>query len=510
MLFEWLGRRDRPGFFRTFNASILFAATAVLAGSPTTAAASPGAPPPWSLNQPIYEVNLQLFSQAGTYKELQKRLPKLKALGVGILWLMPITTRGQVKAFGSPYCVKDYKGFHAPYGSEQDFKDLVAAVHAAEMRIILDWVPNHSSWDNPLTVEHKDFYKLDAAGNIQQAYSWSDVAQLNYANPALRAWMIDALKHWVTRYDVDGFRMDVAWGVPEDFWAEAKTALDKVKPLYLLAESNNPKDQFSFSSNYDWDLMGIVDRPALVEISRGEKPLSLIDEILTRERRVYTAPFMRMRFTSNHDEFGNFGTPAQRLGNAMRPLAVLTATLPGKPLIYNGQEIGWNPGNRGAPIEWNDTSSFLDFYGRLFRLHQGNPALHSGAFARQKTTQDAAIYAFARWKDRDRVLVLLNLSGQAQSFALVNGEMAGAYSDLFTGKAAEVAGSVQISLGPWDYRVLVTGNALVGLAGSPRSEVRKNRRPSSYRASRNRAAMRTRFQRDGDGRAFDAVGIPIP
>lgn len=508
MAFAGMGQGNWPRLFRIFHASILVAALAALSGLP--AGAAPASPPSWSLNQPIYEVNLQLFSQSGTYKELQKRLPKLKAMGVGILWLMPITTRGQLRAFGSPYCVKDYKGFHAPYGSEQDFKDLVAAVHASGMRIILDWVPNHSSWDNPLTSEHKDFYKLDAAGNIQQAYSWSDVAQLNYANPALRAWMIDALKYWVTRYDVDGFRMDVAWGVPEDFWSEARAALDQVKPLFLLAESNNPKDQFSFSSNYDWDLMGIVDRPALVEISRGEKPLSLIDEILTKERRVYTAPFMRMRFTSNHDEFGNFGTPAQRLGNAMRPLAVLTATLPGKPLIYNGQEIGWNPGNRGAPIEWNDTSAFLDFYGRLFRLHQSNPALHAGAFARQKSTHDAAIYAFARWKDRDRVLVFLNLSGQGQTFTLPGGEMAGAYSDLFTGKVVDIAGSIPISLGPWDYRVLVTGNALVGLAAPPGPEALKNRRRASKRFFGSGTAMRTRFQRDGDGRAFDAIGIPIP
>ena len=192
--------------------------------------------PAWSLNQPIYEVNLQMFSQAGGYKELEKHLPELKSQGVGILWLMPINTRGVLKAFNSPYCVKDYRGFHAPFGGPQDFRALVAATHAQGLHLILDWVPNHTSWDNALIREHPEFYKRDAGGKISQAYGWSDVAQLDYGNQGLRAWMIEAMKSWISDYDVDGFRCDVAWGVPQDFWVQARAELDKLKPVFMLAD----------------------------------------------------------------------------------------------------------------------------------------------------------------------------------------------------------------------------------------------------------------------------------
>ncbi|MDB5105963.1 MAG: 1,4-alpha-glucan branching enzyme [Fibrobacteres bacterium] len=494
-----------------FRALAILVASA-LAGMGNGAAS---APPAWSLNQPIYEVNLQLFTAAGTYKALQQRLPQLKAQGVGILWLMPIMTRGQVRAFGSPYCVKDYKGFHAPFGSERDFRDLVAAVHAADMHIILDWVPNHTSWDNALTVEHKDFYKRDGTGNIQQAYGWSDVAQLDYSNPDLRTWMIDALKYWVAGFDVDGFRFDVAWGVPNDFWDRARAELEAVKPMFLLAEDNNPDNQTGFHSNYDWDMMPVTETTPLIEIAKGAKPLSLLDDLLAKEARAYKSPFMRMRFTSNHDEFANFGTPAQRLGGAVRPLAVLTATLPGKPLIYNGQEIGWNPGNRGTPITWNDTSSFLDFYGRLFRLFQADPALHAGSYLKLKSSQDAAVFAYARSKDKDRVVVLLNLTAQARDFTLTGLDLTGAYKDLFSDQAVDLNASPSFNLGPWGYRVLVMGAAHVGLTSGPPERSLRSASRSSIARNGSGSALRARFRRAGQSDAgakdaFDALGASRP
>jgi 1,4-alpha-glucan branching enzyme len=496
------GRRDTLDDMKTISIAVALFASALL---PAGAQAAP--PPAWSVNQPIYEVNLQTFSHGRNYKELQNRIPKLKALGIGIIWLMPITTRGVERAFGSPYCVKDYRGFHEPFGSEQDFKNLVAAVHAAGMRLILDWVPNHSSWDNALTREHKEFYKQDANGNIQQAYSWSDVAQLDYANAAMRAYMIESLKYWVAKYDIDGYRFDVAWGVPDDFWAQARAELDKGKPLFFLAEANNPKNQAAFDSNYDWELMNVVQDPVLVQIAKGAKPVAALDTLLALDRRTYPAPFMRMRFTSNHDEFGNFGTPFQRLGGAVRPMAVLMSMLPGKPLIYNGQEIGWNPSDRNAPIDWNDTSSFLDFYGRMFRLHQTNPAVHAGIYGKIKSSKDAAVFAFTRTQDADRALVILNLSAQAQEFTLA-GDLAAAYTDVFTGQAFELKALQALSLGAWGYRVLVTQGTQVGLADDKRA--RETGAMASGRGAGNYRTVRAAFTRAGESGEFDAVGIRLP
>lgn len=423
------------------------------------------APPAWSVGAPIYEVNLQMFSQAGTYKELEKHLPRLKEQGVGILWLMPITTRGVQRAFGSPYCVKDYKGFHAPYGSAQDFRDLVAAVHRQGLHIILDWVPNHSAWDNPLITQHPEFYRKNPDGSIAQAYGWTDVAHLDYGNAALRTWMIEAMAYWVREYDVDGFRCDVAWGVPVDFWTQARAALDKVKPLFLLAENNDPAYQAAFDSDYDWNLLHVRPQTLLTDIASGAKPASALVEPLLKDQRDYAPGFMRMRFTSNHDEWKDFGTPFQRLKAGVRTFAVLTATLPGKPLIYNGQEIGWNPSDRNAPIAWNDTSAFRGFYRALLSAHREVPALHSGSFSRIRTDQEARVFAYHRRKEGSQAVVLLNLSGQAAEFTLDTLGQEGDYQDLFAGTPVKWYGNMTLQLAPWEYRVYVAGPRGTALRG---------------------------------------------
>lgn len=452
-------------------------AAAIAAAALLSAAGVRAVPPAWAVGAPLYEVNLQMFSRAGTYKELEKQLPRLKDQGVGILWLMPITARGVLKAFGSPYCVKDYQGFHAPYGSAQDFRDLVAAVHGQGLRLILDWVPNHTSWDNSLITEHPEFYRKTADGKIAQAYGWTDVAQLDYANPALRAWMIEAMAWWVQEYDVDGFRCDVAWGVPVDFWKEARAALDRVKPLYMLAENNNPAYQAAFDSDYDWNLMPVQAQTPLTDIATGARPASSLDAFIQKDLRDYAPDFMRMRFTSNHDEWKDFGTPSQRLRGGVRAFAVLAATLPGKPLLYNGQEIGWNPADRAAPIDWNDTSSFREFHRTLLLAHRDLAALHSGGFAKIRTDQDGRVYAFIRQKQEQRVLVILNLSDKETDVAIDSLELADVYEDIFTRGPVKWYGSMNLHLAPWEYRVHVAGPkpASLGPPGAMTLGVRPSR-----------------------------------
>lgn len=411
--------------------------------------------PAWSVNQPIYEVNLQMFSPAGTYVELQKHLPELKALGVGIIWLMPITSRGVLKAFGSPYSVKDYRGLYTPYGSGQDLKNLIGATHRLGMHLILDWVGNHSSWDNALITEHPEFYKKDLSGNIAQAYAWPDAAQLNYDNPRLRLWMIEAMKYWLQNYDIDGFRCDVAWGVPIDFWVQARRELEKIKPVFMLAESNDPADERAFDADYDWALMGTSKVNRLTDIAQGSRPVSLIGDLVTQDSMRFSPGFMRMRFTSNHDEWKDHGTPFERFGAGLKAFAVLMSTLPGKPMIYNGQEIGWN--QKEGAINWapsTESASYRAFYTVLFHAYQDHPALSNGLWRRITLNADNSICAYLRQSGADKIIVVINLSAQRIDFKLEDPILAGSYSELFSGARYNLGPSVHTAFNPWEYRVL--------------------------------------------------------
>jgi glycosidase len=440
-----------------------------LAGLVFSAGAGAFSPPAWSLNQPIYEVNLEMFSAEGSFKGLEARLPELKALGVGILWLMPVTARGVEKAFGSPYCVRDYRGLHAPFGSPQDLKDLVAATHRLGMHLILDWVGNHSSWDNPLIKGHPEFYAKDKFGKISQAHEWADVAQFDYSNPALRRWMIEAMKYWVTAYDIDGFRCDVAWGIPVDFWVSARSELQKTKPLFMLAEADDPADQAAFDSDYDLALMNSAKINRMTDIAKGAKPASLLGQLQRLDDRRYAKGFMRMHFTTNHDEWKDNGTPFERLNGGERAFAVLCATLPGKPLIYNGQEIGWD--RQKGSIAWSGlgrSAGFKDFYTRLFREFQRNPALYAGTWREIATDQPLAICSYERRSGTSRVLVTLNLSPRQQSFELKDISASGQYTDLFSGQAVSLTSGVQARFSPWEYQVLTgTSSAKPPLEADP-------------------------------------------
>jgi cyclomaltodextrinase len=383
--------------------------------------------PDWALKAPLYEVNLEMFSKEGTYKALERRLPEIKALGVGILWLMPITTRGELKAFGSPYCVRDYRGLHGPFGSAQDLKDLVGAAHALGLHLILDWVGNHSSWDNSLVTQHPEYYQKDSKGAITQAYTWGDVAQLDYGNEGLRAYMIESMKYWVETYGVDGFRCDVAWGIPMEFWVDARAELEKIRPVFMLAEADDAGDQAAFDANYDWAIMNSGKSNPLTDIAQGLKPASLIAEQLRQESLHYARPFMRMRFTTNHDEWKDNGTTFERLGEGLRAFSVMDATLPGKPLIYNGQEIGWRA--QKGPIDWKEdkrAEGFRSFYTRLFTDFQSKPALYAGSLRPLANSAPDSVCSYLRQSGTAQVRVLLNLSSRPVSFSAEGGK--GAYS----------------------------------------------------------------------------------
>jgi len=414
----------------------------------------------WSRNQNIYEVNVRQYSKEGTFKAVEKDLERLKHLGVGIIWLMPINPIGEVNrkgTLGSYYSVKDYLDVNPEFGTKEDFYSLVKKVHTYDMKIIIDWVANHTSWDNVLTKTNPEFYMKDSLGNFMPPVKdWSDVIDLNYENKDLWKYMTDALDYWIKEFDIDGYRCDVAGMMPIEFWNYAYNEISKIKPIFMLAEEERPEMHSAFDMTYGWNLYHLLN-----EIARGKKNVADLEAYFAKDATDYPEDAYRMYFITNHDENSWNGTEFERLGPAVKACAVLTVTAQGMPLMYNGQEIGWDKRLNffeKDPIEWID-SKYEDFYSALFNLKLKNKALlngnDGGDVFRIPSTNDKAVYAFVREKENDKILVILNLSDKSQGVTLTGGEMKGKYKDLFTKEKITVKAKHDFELAPWDYRVYV-------------------------------------------------------
>lgn len=412
----------------------------------------------WVKNAVIYEVNIRQYTPEGTFKAFSEHLPRLKALGVDILWLMPIHPIGQLNRkgeLGSYYSVKDYKRINPEFGNMDDFKELVRQIHQTGMYVIIDWVPNHTSWDNILTLEHPDFYKTTEDGNFASPFDWTDVIQLDYSNTDLRAYMIDAMKFWLSETDIDGFRCDVAHMVPVDFWEEVKPALDQVKPVFMLAESDQPElNRKAFDMTYGWPFHHLMN-----EIAGGKKTANAISYHFAKVDSIYPAGSIIMQFTSNHDENSWNGTEYERMGGGARTFAVLAATVPGMPLIYNGQEVGMNKRLKffeKDTILWKE-SEMTDFYKVLIAVKKGNESLwngkYGGTLTRVTSTDNKAVYAFIREKGDDRVFVILNLTGNPVNVTLKGSDYKGTYTEIFTGEQVKFRKGENLMLAPWVYHV---------------------------------------------------------
>jgi alpha-amylase len=413
----------------------------------------------WVKNAVIYEVNIRQYTPEGTFNAFSKHLPRLKTLGVDILWLMPIYPIGQMNRkgeLGSYYSVKDYKKINPEFGNLEDFKALVRKVHEQGMHIIIDWVPNHTSWDNVLTLEHPDFYITDKDGRfIAPNDDWTDIIQLNYKNKDLRKYMIDAMKYWLTETDIDGFRCDAAHMVPVDFWEETRPELEKVKPVFMLAESEQPElNRRAFDMTYDWPFHHLMN-----DIAAGRKTANAISTHFSKVDSIYPIGSILMQFTSNHDENYSAGTEYERLDGGAKTFAVLAATVPGMPLIYNGQEVGMNKRLRffeKDTIPWKE-SEMTDFYKKLISLKHRNEALWNGKFGgtltRITSTNNKAVYAFLRENGKDRVFVVLNLTKEPAVVTLKGKLYRGNYRDVFSGSDVSFRKDESIALQPWDFRV---------------------------------------------------------
>ena len=386
--------------------------------------------PSWLDNAVIYEVNLRQGTPERTFKGFEKQLPRLKDLGVDVLWLMPVHPISKVNrkgTLGSYYAVADYKQVNPEFGTTQDLKDLVKAAHALEMKVILDEVCNHSGCDNPWIKEHPDYYARNAKGEMYGPFDWTDTYKLDYSNPKMRAAMLDALKYWVREADIDGYRFDVAMEVPTDFWNEVRPALDSIKPVFMLAEASKPElTKTAFDADYNWPMKDVFNAIAATKgvngyaVKKGQKLPAMtalnIDTLLAKQRCEYPKGAYSMQMITNHDLNSWEGTEFDRLGPATGAFAVLSYTLPGIPMLYTGQEVGFN-----HPFEFFEADSiqpnyrandFTTFYEVLNSLRHNNKALWSDAGASMKryATTNPDVYVFSREADGKRVLVAVNLS----------------------------------------------------------------------------------------------------
>ena len=415
--------------------------------------------PEWSKNATIYEVNVRQFSKEGTFKAFEKDIPRLKKMGVDILWLMPINPIGMKNrkgSLGSYYAVRDYKAVNPEFGNMDDFKHLVATAHANEMKVIIDWVANHSSPDNVwLAKGHKDWYTLDSTGNVQPTIGtdWWDVADLNYDNKNMRREMIESMKYWLKEADIDGFRCDVAGWVPTDFWIDARKELDGVKKVFMLAEAEDIPLHQAFDMTYGWEFHHVMN-----DVAKGKKSVQDIKNYIKDSKFPKTA--YRMNFTSNHDENSWNGTEMERMGNARFAMAVLAATIEGMPLVYNGQETSLDRRLKffdKDEIEWTKMD-LVDFYTKLLHLHQNNKALWNGTYGGEvkflNAEEEKNILVFEREKDGNKVICVLNLSGSNQHVALIHADLKGKFHDLFSGKKVSLNGKIKYELQPWGYKVL--------------------------------------------------------
>ncbi|HOY32881.1 MAG TPA: alpha-amylase family glycosyl hydrolase [Bacteroidales bacterium] len=416
--------------------------------------------PEWTKSMTIYEVNLRQYSRSGSFKDFEQHLPRLKEMGVEILWFMPVNpigVKGRKGSLGSYYSVSDYLGINPEFGTMDDFKQLVKKCHETGMYVILDWVANHTSWDNKLITEHPEWYKHDSSGRIiPPVPDWADVAALNYDNKDLRRYMTDAMKFWLIETGIDGFRCDVAGMVPVDFWNELRPALDSVKPVFMLAEWEDPAfHEKAFDMSYTWAFHHLI-----TEIAQGKKTVLSLDTLFLNEEKQYAADAYRMYFTSNHDENSWNGTPYEKFGGGVKTYAVLTFTIPGMPLIYSGQEAGLKKRLQffdKDTIEWKN-DEFFGFYMTLIALKKENKALWNGVYGGRmseiKTTADKVVFAFHREKDGDEIVVLLNLTKNPARVKLTDCKVTGAFTEVFTKQKFEINQKSVFKLKGWDYLIL--------------------------------------------------------
>lgn len=364
----------------------------------------------WAKGANIYEVNIRQYTSEGTFAAFAKHLPRLKDMGIKILWFMPITpisNEVMQGTLGSYYACSSYTKINPEFGTLNDFKSLIREAHQLDFKIIIDWVANHTGWDHHWTKEHPKFYIKNIEGKFIERNGWHDVIDLNFENKEMQLAMINAMQYWIRECDIDGFRCDMAHLVPLNFWNEARIACEKNKNLFWLAECELVEYHSVFDVSYAWAWMHATEK-----FVKGKATLNDVRNVL-HDYSQYPQGSQKLFFTSNHDENSWNGTEYEKYGNAAKAFAVFSCTWQGMPLIYSGQEL---PNLKRLKffdkdlIEWKENLALHDFYKVLLHLHK-NKAIADGETFILPTNHDG-LMAFIKRKDEDVVLVLLNLSAE--------------------------------------------------------------------------------------------------
>ena len=408
----------------------------------------------WSLNTNLYEVNLRQYTTEGTFLAFSNELPRLHDMGVKVLWFMPITpisVEKRLGTLGSYYACSDYTDTNPEFGTVQDFKQLVHKAHDLGFKVIIDWVANHTGWDHKWVTSHPEFYKRDSAGNFYDNNGWLDVIDLNYYDHAMRNEMIRSMEFWVTECNIDGFRCDMAHLVPLDFWRDARQQLDKVKPLFWLAETEHYNYQYAFDCSYAWNFMHVSENFAKKKLGIEE-----LKNTLTDYQKKKLPQTNHLFFTTNHDENSWNGSEYEKYGNSALPFAVLTATWNGLTLVYSGQEI---PNRKRLnffekdPIQWNWTNELHNFYKTLFDLRSSFNEEQSEILM-LNPAGDKNVLAFMRISRSKQVLVLINFSEVVQNIELDHLSLSGMFIDVFSSKKHEAPSIKKLTMEPWSFFVL--------------------------------------------------------
>ena len=408
-------------------------------------------------NMTIYEVNIRQYTPEGTIDAFAERLPHLKELGVDLLWIMPvqpISEKNRKGTLGSYYAVQNYTDINPEFGTLDDFKEMVSKAHDMGFYVILDWVPNHTGWDNPWITEHPEYYAQDSLGNVTYEADWTDIALLDHSNENLRKEMREKMEFWVRETNIDGFRCDHAGHeIPMLFWEETIPYLNSIKDLFWLAEWDETKMHSQFHSTYDWEMHHLTNA-----VAKGEQPADVLLDHAVKDIEKYGNKAFRMEFITNHDENSWGGTVFERYGDAHKVYAVFMFTAHGLPLIYSGQEAGLDKRLKffeKDSIDWSDPKGMNAFYKSMVELRKSNPALWSGEYGGDLVVlkdDNEKVIAYSRIKEGNIVTVLLNTSGEDQEVT-VHGLGEGSYTD-FTG-GGEFSAQGAINLPAYGYKILI-------------------------------------------------------
>ena len=422
--------------------------------------------PEWSYSAILYEMNIRQFTTEGTFRAASERLPFLRSIGVDAIWLMPIYPIGEEDrkgSLGSYYSIRDYKGVNPEFGSEADLRDFITKAHALGIKILFDWVANHTARDARWISERPvDWYERDSEGRAKVPWDWSDTAKLNYANREVWRGQIDAMRYWVEQFGIDGFRCDMAMLVPIEFWQEASAELHSIKSdIFMLAEAEEDNlFEGAFNMSYQWNIHHIM-----CDIAKGARRVWDLRNAMHAERQRYPREAMRLSFTSNHDENSWSGSEQSRFGRALEVMTAMTFLMPSTmPLIYTGQEVGYDHSfaffdRDPIPEELYKEGYATELYRRLADLKHSQRALDSGqrggdVIEIENNAKDCMM-TFVREVEGSRVVAIVNLSPYTIHADFRTGIYAGKYRDAISGERVILDEHVERDIAPWHYQILV-------------------------------------------------------